>query len=154
MRDRDLVNPQQYPVLRWSCTWWEAVLLVCTCPGCAVQLWKGNPQTAWAVNINRHTNTPQYAPADIPVSAPRKEGLTANRHWSCTAPKWLSQHVNIHTFSQELGFCVQCLFLSWLSVLITWKMVPSDITAWPPIPSPLKIQAQLHVLVETFDKKL
>lgn len=109
----------------------------------------GTPPTAWAANIHRHTNTPSV-PLRTSLSALLgNESLTANRHWSCTAPKWRSRHVNIRTASQELGVCLQRPLLSWLS-----GMAPADITAWPPIPNPLKIQAQLRVLVETFDKRL
>lgn len=92
--------------LRWSCAWWE-VVLVRTCPGCAAQLGEGNPQPAWAASIDRHTNTALRTFPDTPVSAPTKPGLTANTRWSCTAPKRLPRHVNVHTPSRELGFCVQ-----------------------------------------------
>lgn len=100
-----------------------------------------------------HKHTPAHL-SKHPCQHSWETEFDYNRHRSCTAPKWFSQHVNIHAFSQELGFCVQCLLLSRLSVPIAWKMVPSDITARPCIPSPLKIQAQPHVLVETFDKRL
>lgn len=66
----------------------------------------------------QHTDTPS-TPLQTALSALLASSLTTDRHQSCTAPKWLVWHANTHMLSQELVFNVQCLFLLWLSVLIT-----------------------------------
>lgn len=80
--EADLVKAQQFLVF-WSCTWWEAGL-VCTHPPCAPL--RHPCQHSWGM----------------------KQGLAANRHWSCTAPERLSQHINFHTLSQDHSMCSVC----------------------------------------------
>lgn len=86
---------------------WCTRVLAHTRPGSAAQLGEGSPQPAWAASINWHTNTALRTSPDTPVSAPTKQGLTANTRWCRTAPKQLLRHVNVCTPSQELGCCVQ-----------------------------------------------
>lgn len=81
--ETDVVKPQQFLVLRWSCTGWGAGVL-CTHPPCAPL--RHPCQHSWEM----------------------KQALAANRHWSCTAPERLSQHINFHTLSQDHSVCSVC----------------------------------------------
>lgn len=110
------------------------------------------PPGAWAVSSS--TQTPPSTPLRTSLSV-----LRGNRIWLQTGTDpvlLLGDFYGMLTSARSAG--------SWASVCSVYSFHDSQrwllerwfnhITALPPIPSPLKIQAQLHVLVEMLDKWL
>lgn len=109
----------------------------------------------WAAHGERQDWCARTPSAPLQTSLP---ALLGNRVWlqAGTDPALLlSDFHSTLTFTHwaRTILCAVSIPLMALSAH-TWRMVPADIPTEPPIPSPLKIQAQQHDLVEILDKRL
>lgn len=124
-------------------------------PLCERLVWSSH-SNSWFWGDAAHSERKDWCAPTL--SAPLQTSLPGERVWlqAGTDPALLLSGFHSTLTSTHWARTVLCA----LSVLLmalsagNWRMVPVDIPALPPIPNPLKIQAQQHDLVEILDKRL